>query len=66
MLATKPELAAELLVHAHERGTRAAFVAGEEVTAGGSYAARSGPRHGVCAGGPRALTTPSPPARTVP
>ena len=31
MFATKPELAGQLLQHAHDRGVRAAFVAGDEV-----------------------------------
>jgi SRSO17 transposase len=34
MFATKPELAGELLAWAHERGIRAAFVAGDEVYGG--------------------------------
>ena len=34
MFATKPELAGELLARAHERGIRAAFVAGDEVYGG--------------------------------
>jgi len=34
MFATKPELAGELLAGAHERGIRAAFVAGDEVYGG--------------------------------
>ncbi len=34
MFATKPELAASLLQHAHERGIRAAFTAGDEVYGG--------------------------------
>jgi SRSO17 transposase len=34
MFATKPELAGELLTSAHERGIRAAFVAGDEVYSG--------------------------------
>jgi hypothetical protein len=32
MFATKPELAGELLAGAHERGIRAAFVAGDETS----------------------------------
>ncbi|MGH3247886.1 MAG: IS701 family transposase [Trebonia sp.] len=34
MLATKPQLAATLLQQAHDRGTRAAFIAGDEVYGG--------------------------------
>jgi SRSO17 transposase len=34
MFATKPELAARLLQHAHDRGIRAAFTAGDEVYGG--------------------------------
>ena len=34
MFATKPELAGDLLARAHERGIRAAFVAGDEVYSG--------------------------------
>ena len=34
MFATKPELAGELLARAHERGIRAAFMAGNEVYGG--------------------------------
>ena len=34
MFATKPELAGRLLQHAHDRGIRAAFVAGDEVYGG--------------------------------
>jgi len=34
IVATKPELAGELLARAHERGIRAAFVAGDEVYSG--------------------------------
>ena len=34
MFATKPQLAGDLLQHAHDRGIRAAFVAGDEVYGG--------------------------------
>ena len=34
MFATKPELAGRLLQHAHDRGIRAAFIAGDEVYGG--------------------------------
>jgi SRSO17 transposase len=34
MFATKPQLAGDLLQHAHDRGIRAGFVAGDEVYGG--------------------------------
>ena len=50
MFATKPKLAGTLLARAHQRGIRAAFTAGDEVTATEQLRPRDPrPRHGVCA-----------------
>ena len=54
MFATKPQLAGDLLDHAHALGIRAAFVAGDEVYGGRELRREHPPaRDGLCAGGPR-------------
>ena len=56
MFATKPQLAGDLLEHAHARGIRAAFVAGDEVYGGRELRREHPPaRDGLCDGGPRQL-----------
>jgi SRSO17 transposase len=65
MFATKPELAGDLLTRAHERGIRAAFVAGDEVYSGRQLRrAIRGRGMGMCWRSAR--TTLSPQARAVP
>ena len=60
MFATKPQLAGTLLDHAHSRGIRAAFVAGDEVYGGPQLRRRSAAAAwGMC--WRSAPITPSPP-----